>query len=392
VASLKGKLCITTPEFPPQRWGGLARTAAKVAFHARDLGLNVHVAEFTVQDSGVLLLDENRETCIQDGITIHHLTVGKENLRGGLRDLWECPHTMTLQTMYQSLEMLHRVEQFDFFHSFFLYPVGYVTGLFSRRCQVPSVATVVGNDVKKYFFSPEKVAVCRSALENADRIVGLSQDLIDMADALTPVKHKARVIHNSVEIPRLKWTSTGRTGPFRIGCAGIFKYAKGLPYLFKAVANLVRNGNVMLELVGELRNSEREVYDHMLDRTGIGNLVRWSGRVPHNEMPGWFINLDLFVLSSLTEGCPNVLMEAMACGCPCVATSTGAVPDLIEDGVSGLIVPWGDSTLLTAAMSKVMQDRQLAVSLGAAARFRMREFSEEKERKAWASIYSDLAE
>lgn len=392
MAPLEGKLCITTPEFPPHRWGGLALTAAKVAFHARDLGLDVHVANFTVEDSVTVLLDENRETCIGEGITVHHLTVGRERLRDGARELWDCPHTLTLQMMYQSIEILHRQERFNFFHSFFLYPVGYITGLFARRCSVPSIATIVGNDVKKYIFSPEKSAVCRSALENADRIVGLSQDLIDMADALTPVRHKARVIHNSVVIPRQEWTATGRDGPFRIGCAGIFKYAKGLPYLFKAVENVARHRNVALELVGELRDSERKVYDRMLARTGIGDLVRLSGRMPHDQMPRWFANLDLFVLPSLTEGCPNVLMEAMACGTPCVATRIGAVEDLIEDGVSGLIVPWGDSASLGSAMSRVMENAQLAVSLGASARSKMREFSSERERKAWASVYGELAD
>ncbi len=116
-----------------------------------------------------------------EGVCIHQIAVAKEKLGSVNRDLWECPHTLTLQMMYQSLEMLHRDEHFDLFLSFFLYPVGYVTGLLARRMHVPSVLTVVGNDVKKYPFSPEKVGLCRSGLENADRLVALSHELMDMA-------------------------------------------------------------------------------------------------------------------------------------------------------------------------------------------------------------------
>ena len=59
-----------------------------------------------------------------------------------------------------------------------------MTGMLARRVGVPSVLTVVGNDIKKYIFSPEKVGACRSGLENADRVVALSRDLVEMAHAL----------------------------------------------------------------------------------------------------------------------------------------------------------------------------------------------------------------
>jgi len=387
------KLCIATPEFPPERWGGLARTVEKVARHASDLGFEVHVAYFVVEESPVVLLDENRHTFSQDGIVVHRISLGKEKISGPAGELWDCPHNLTLQMMYQSLEMLHLAEDFDYFQSFFLYPVGYVAGLLARRKGIPSVVCVVGNDVKKYVFSPEKAAVCMSGLENADLVVALSLDLVEMADALAPVKHKASIIYNSVEIPAESQRSgRERDVPVRIGCAAIFKYAKGLPYLFKAVADLAINRSLTLELAGELRDSERDSYVAMLARTGIGDLVRPVGRIPHHRMPDWLSTLDLFVLPSLTEGCPNVLMEALACGVPCVATRTGAVGDLVEHGVSGLLVPWGDSRSLASAMSSVIDDLELARMLGAAARLKMKEFSWEREREAWAGVYRKLRE
>jgi L-malate glycosyltransferase len=385
------RICITTPEYPPEQWGGLARTVGKVAVHARDLGLDVHVAHLVVTPEPLVLLDENRETREIHGITVHRVRLARDRLTGEERDLWECPHTLTLQMMYQSLEMLHSDYAFDCFHSFFLYPVGYVTGLLARRTHVPSVLTVVGNDVKKYPFSPEKAAVCRSGLENADRVVALSRDLMEMADALAPIAQKSAIVYNSVRIPEEQWTpSPHGQSVFRIGCAGIFKYAKGLPYLFKAVAQLSRTRSVLLELRGTLRSSEVLTYETMVENTGIRPILRLLDPLPHEEIGKWLRGLDVFVLPSVSEGCPNILMEALASGVPSVATLTGANDELVEDRVSGLLVPWGNARALAAALGELADQPDLAARMGAAGRMRMKAFSEERERKAWEQVYREL--
>jgi glycosyltransferase involved in cell wall biosynthesis len=385
------KLCIVTPEFPPEQWGGLARTVYRVAHHAAELGLEVHVAHLVVDSSGPVLLDENRTSTLAGRVKLHRIRVGKEAMVETPRELWDCPHTLTLQMMYQSVEMLHLEESFDLFHSFFLYPVGYVSGLLARRMRVPSVVTVVGNDVKKYLFSPEKVAVCRSGLDNADRVVALSKDLLEMAHALTPVDEKSCIIYNSVEIPDAIWSrEREEAAAIRIGCAGIFKYAKGLPYLFKAVSRLAKQHKVVLELRGHLRDSERDMYAYMVESTGIGDIVHLQEPLPHEEVPNWLRTLDVFVLPSLTEGCPNILMEALASGVPSIATRTGANEDLIDDRISGLLVPWGNSEALHQALEEVVRHPDAARSLGEAGRAKMARFSKARERLAWESVYREL--
>jgi glycosyltransferase involved in cell wall biosynthesis len=385
------KICVATPEFPPRQWGGLARTVRNVAFHARDLGFDVHVAHFTVEQSFPVLLDENRQTFMDDGITVHGISVGKERGIESDRELWDCPHTLTIQMMYQSLEMLHNDVGFDLYVSFFLYPVGFVTGLLARRMKIPSVVTLVGNDVKRYIFSPEKVGVCRSGLENADRVVTLSHDLMDMADALAPIADKTDIIYNSVEIPEQRWIRERDPGePFLIGCAGIFKYAKGLPYLFKAVEEIRSLGPLRLELVGKVRDSEQEIYEYMVSKTGLQDVLVQRSRMDHKGILEWLRNLDVFVLPSVTEGCPNILMEALATGVPSIATRTGAAEDLITHGRSGLVVPWGNAKALASAIAYVMQDQRTAKSFGRDARKKMAEFSAETERQAWEQVYRNL--
>ncbi len=382
------KLLIVTPEFPPEQWGGLARTVSKVAVHSLNMGFETHVACLTVGSDKVVLLDENVKASVFNGIKIFNIMVGKENYHETRRDIWDCLHNLSLQMMFQSLEFLEKKEKYDIYQSFFLYPVGYVTGLLAAKYDKPMISCVVGNDVNKYFFSPEKVAVCKSALENSDFVVALSQDLIELANALSPVRQKSCLIYNSVEVPEQPWAKKLKpTRNIKIGCAGIFKYAKGLPYLLKALAILSKSWNVDLELRGLLRDSEKEVFTEILARTQTEQKVTLFEPVPHESIFEWLRTLDIFVLPSVTEGCPNILMEALAVGVPTVATDVGAVSDLIEDGVSGLLVPAGNSTALANAIEQLLKNFNLACSLSGSARERMRGFSAQKEQDDWEKVY-----
>jgi glycosyltransferase involved in cell wall biosynthesis len=382
------KICIVTPEFPPENWGGLARTAERVAQHAASLGMDVHVARFTILDDPLILLDENRSTEGGGGITLHRIKVSRQKIPESYRGFGDSPQIRAIKMLYQSLEILHEEEGFGLFHSFFLYPAGYVSGLLAKRFGVPSIVTLVGNDVKRHFFQPEAVAMCRSGLDNAASVVALSGELLELADALTPVRQKAEIIYNSVSIPPSQWSPRRtRTSPYRIGSAGMFKYAKGLPYLFKAIAGLSRGHDVTLELVGNIREYERETVERMVETTGIGAILTLKEAVPQGKIQDWLMSLDAFVLPSVSEGCPNILMEAMACGVPSVATRVGAVPDLMEDGVSGLTVPYGNADALRKALERLLAMPGEGASLGENARMRMERFSLTRERQEWQRVY-----
>lgn len=385
------KVCLVTPEFPPHNWGGLSRTVANVADHLLNerVGLEVHVAHLIATDSELVLLDENRVTESSTRLVVHRILVGRESFFQGIQSLWECPHTLTLRMMYQSLDLLHQKVPFDLFHSFFLYPVGYVTGLLARRYGKKHIATIVGNDINKYAFSPEKAFLCANALSNADYVVALSQDLVNMADALIPIRDRACVIHNSVSIPSRSWKPQGRKDRFVIGFAGIFKYAKGLPYLMKAVSEMRKTGPAEMDLLGHVRDSEQRAMVKMIEKTGLGEALTIRPPVNQGEVPQWLRGLDAFVLPSISEGCPNILMEAMACGVPVVATKVGAVPDLVEQEKSGLLVPWGDAEALAQCLNRLRADPGLAASLGRTARDRMKRFSRDRERDAWVGLYKE---
>jgi len=255
------------------------------------------------------------------------------------------------------------------------------------------ISCIVGNDVNRYFFSPEKVAMCKSGIENSDFVVGLSKDLLNLANALSPISGKSCLIYNSVEVPNKSWTpKIDLNGPIKVGCAGIFKYAKGLPYLFKAVAQLSRKWNLRLELRGLLRNSEKKVFQEILATTQIDQLVTMLEPVPHGTISEWLSSLDVFVLPSVTEGCPNIVMEALAVGVPTVATKVGAVPDLIEHEVSGLLSPPGDSVALASQIERVLECPELAIMVSLTGKEKIKLFSLEREREEWKKVYRKFVE
>jgi len=85
------------------------------------------------------------------------------------------------------------------------------------------------------------------------------------------------------------------------------------------------------------------------------------------DVLGCIKGFDLFVMSSITEGLGTSLLDAMACARPIVATRAGGIPEIVEDGVNGLLVAPGDAVALADAIERVLNDDELAARLGAAA-------------------------
>src|SRR5262249_61597706 len=110
----------------------------------------------------------------------------------------------------------------------------------------------------------------------------------------------------------------------------------------------------------------REGSEGQAGAIGLGGQFPVPGRA--SDVPGFLAGLDVAVLCSHAEGMSNALLEYMAAGRAIVATDVGAAPELIEDGVHGLLIPPGDAARLADAIARLLGDRDLAQRLGAAAR------------------------
>lgn len=143
---------------------------------------------------------------------------------------------------------------------------------------------------------------------------------------------------------------------------------KGLDVLidaFETVAreSAARKSAAHLLLVGG-GPMERKL-EEQIARADLGSCVHLLG--PRRDVPALLRAADVFVLPSRTEGLPNALLEAMVAGCPIVTTDVPGCRDLIENEKTGLRVPFGDATGLARAMLRLLNDRDFATRLGAAA-------------------------
>jgi glycosyltransferase involved in cell wall biosynthesis len=91
---------------------------------------------------------------------------------------------------------------------------------------------------------------------------------------------------------------------------------------------------------------ERPRLQRLSKELGVLEKVTFTGFVPHSKVPEFLRKASVFVLPSRFEGLPNALLQAMAAALPCVATSVGGVPDVIKDGVNGILVPPNARTCL----------------------------------------------
>jgi glycosyltransferase involved in cell wall biosynthesis len=164
----------------------------------------------------------------------------------------------------------------------------------------------------------------------------------------------------------------GGNGPVRVLAVGRLVGGKGFALLLDALHALVQRGrDVALTLVGD--GPSRERLHAQAARLGLADRVEWVGALGQDEIRERYARADVFCLPSFAEGVPVVLMEAMAMAVPVVATRIAGIPELVEDGASGLLVTPGRADELADALGALVDDAGLRARLGAAGREAVRD-------------------
>lgn len=207
-----------------------------------------------------------------------------------------------------------------------------------------------------------------SVYQKADRVIALSHGVAEDLLTLIPnISDRTEVIYNAgVDLRVLNGASEPlpkeelpHNGPLLVAC-GRLTEQKGFPHLIEALARVRRVTPAHLWIIGE--GKQRQYLENKIQQLGLTNCVRLLGF--QNNPYKYMAAADVFVLSSLFEGFGNVIVEAMACGAPVVATDCPYGPrEIIENGVSGLLVPPANVEALSEAIVRVLKDRELKQKL-----------------------------
>jgi glycosyltransferase involved in cell wall biosynthesis len=174
---------------------------------------------------------------------------------------------------------------------------------------------------------------------------------------------------------------------FQIMSVGRLSPVKGHALLLEAIEQLANRGQqILLRLVGD--GPERTTLERIVEERGLSQHVTFEGFVNQDRLKELYRECDAFVLPSFAEGVPVVLMESMAMEIPCIATWVGGVPELIRDGVDGLLVAGGDIDSLMNAIRKLAGDPELRRRLGVQARQRVfQQYNLQKNTERLADIF-----
>jgi L-malate glycosyltransferase len=341
------------------------------------LNSNQH-AEFNPRGrNGITKLDQRL-----DNVTIYKLT----SWTGGSNS---AQHRVDVH--YALLE-LARERQYDLMQAFYASITGFPTVYAAQELNIPSIVSIRGNDIIRDVFHSERFPYLKWALANATQFTAVSQEGLQRARILSASPYKGKVILNSI---RPQDYSAGTQELFLphpiIGSLAVFKNKKGIEVLLCAFNMLLQQySTAHLLLVGFVIPAEQNNFQALVTKYNLSDSITVTGRISRHEALCYIRTMDIFAFTSLHDGCPNTVLEAMLAGIPIVATSVGAVPALIEDGKHGLLVPPGSATELCESIIKMLEDDTTREKFGKQAQQRvLSEFAPQKELAAYWEIYQE---
>ncbi|MCB8963062.1 MAG: glycosyltransferase family 4 protein [Ardenticatenales bacterium] len=307
-----------------------------------------------------------------------------------------------LMEWFEWIVALHQQYKFDILHGHYLVGAGWVTVYAGRYLGIPTVVSPRGNDLERTVFAPAEAAPILYALSWADGVAAVSQDLARKAQALAGGR-LVSVIHNGVNAdlfqpgppaPDLRAELGLKPDAPLLGFVGEARQKKGLSELLLAQAELTARAPgtpPALLLIGDVRPKDKEILS-LFRKQNPGVKVR---RLPYVLEPERLVtlynSLDLLLLPSRRDGLPNSLLEGMACARPVLATAVGGIPDALEDGVSGVLLPPRDVAALVNAITALLADPERRAELGQAARARvLADFRPEQEIAGYLALYARL--
>ena len=256
---------------------------------------------------------------------------------------------------------LQRTFDFDIMYVQWAYPDAFGSYLISKVLRKPIVIKVVGSDINHHtqFFLRRKMIAL--ALKGSQKVIAVSAALADKVVKLGVLRENVLVLPSGIDLDQfksrdihdsrsaLKLAKDGKIILF----VGNLLEVKGVSYLIEAFGFLAQERPLLrLVLVGNGHLSS--VLARQTERLNLSDRIHFAGQQPHDKIPLWLGACDLLCLPSLNEGTPNIILEALACGKPVVATHVGGIPDIIQSSDLGILVEPQNSEALGSALKAAL--------------------------------------
>jgi teichuronic acid biosynthesis glycosyltransferase TuaC len=254
----------------------------------------------------------------------------------------------------------------DLILSYWLYPEGFASVLAGRRLEVPVVVGSRGSDLRGIRDWPTE-HFTRTTLREAACVLTVSEDLRQCAILMGAPAERVTAVLNGCD--RAVFHIADRAAARReldvpaqahlVLFVGRLDTGKGLEDLLAAAEGLREQTNLLVVCVGE--GTRLEALKALAAAAGIGDRVWFVGVRSPQAVAAWLAAADVFCLPSHSEGCPNVVLEALACGRPVVATRVGGIPEVVNERC-GILVPLGSAEALRNALVQALEtewDEQL---------------------------------
>ena len=373
------KVLMINYEFPPIGGGG-AKATFKISYELARMGLDVYVLTSKFRDA------KTEETI--SGIRIFRVPVKRKRV-----DFASTPEMFTfVLSAFPTLLNLLKREKIDIIHTFFGLPCGALSFFAKKFFQTPYIIRMGGSDVPR--FNPYRFKTSFKALkppllkiwQNAATLVAVSDGLRRLALKADP-KANIIVIPNGVDIEKFKPMLIPKSKENHILFVGrLDSYRKGVQFLLQALKKLnEKKLPCKLTVIGD--GPYRPRLEKIARDLNLKN-IEFLGYIPNKRLPIYYNQADVFVLPSCSEGMSNVILEAMACGLPVIATSVGGNPELVENGKTGLLIPPENVDALYNSLMKLLQDENTKEKMGKSGRKKVKDhFTWDKIAKEYLRLY-----
>jgi len=307
-----------------------------------------------------------------------------------------------LEAQHRAIMAQVREEPADVIHAHWAIPTGPAAVLAARKLGVPSVITMHGGDV---YVNPEQGydfptrwyvrPALRWTLRHACALTAITEDCRQHALRAGAPGERIRLVFNGTDLRRFSPGDNGsrpdlQFGPHMIfACRQLFP-RKGIRFLLEAAKQLKpKFPDLKVVLAGD--GFERPQLARLAADLGIGADVTFLGWVPNADLPPYYRAAAVSVIPSLEEGFGIPAAEAMGCEVAVVASDAGGLPEVVEHGVTGLVVPRGDSGALAGAIGSLLADPQRCRTMGQAGRERaLRLFDWDQSAAQFEQLYREV--